>query len=299
MSEGNPFRCGFVAIVGRPNVGKSTLLNCMLGQKLSITSAKPQTTRHRILGIKTGADFQVAYVDTPGIHPGARRALNRYMNRAADGSLTDVDEVIMVVEAGRWTEEDTGVAVRLRPLTAPVILAINKVDRVKPKTALLPYIDDVAGRGEFSEIVPICARRGDNVERLEELVVAGLPVGEPLFPEDQFTDRSERFIAAEFVREKLMRRLGQELPYRLSVEVERFSEGDRLIEVNAIIWVERKGHKAIVIGEQGRLLKTVGSEARQDMQRMFGKKVLLKLWTKVKEGWSDDERALQRMGYRE
>lgn len=297
MPEPSAHRCGFAAVVGRPNVGKSTLVNQLVGQKLSITSRKPQTTRHRILGIKTQTHSQIVYIDTPGIHAGARRALNRYMNRTADGALDGVDVVIFVVEALRWRADDEHVLGRIRRAHAPVILAINKVDRVDDKNRLLPFITELSSHMTFAEVIPISARRGTQLEVLESRVVEQLPEGEPVFPRDQLTDRSERFFTAEIVREKLTRRLGQELPYQLSVEVEQFEETQSLIRIGAIIWVERRTHKPIVIGRGGEGLKAAGSEARADLQAHFGRQIHLQLWVKVKEGWSNDERALLRLGY--
>lgn len=290
-------RCGHVAVIGRPNVGKSTLVNHLVGQKLSITSRKAQTTRHRLLGIKSLPDAQIVYVDTPGLHAGAARALNRYMNRAASSALTGVDVILFVVEAGRWTDDDNHVLAKLAGARAPLVAAVNKVDKIADKQTLLPYIDELAKRAEFLEVVPISALRGTNTRRLEQVLIAALPPGAALFDEALFTDRSERFLAAELVREKLTERLGQELPYRLSVEIESFQLDGNLIRIGAIIWVERKSQKGIVIGQQGRLLKAVGSEARKDMEALFDHKVFLELWVKVKEGWSNDEQALQRLGY--
>ncbi len=293
-------RCGYVAIVGRPNVGKSTLLNHLLGQKISITSSKPQTTRHRILGIVSHPDAQVIYVDTPGIHEKAKRAMNRYMNRVAVASLQDVDLILFVVEALRWEREDEAVAERLRNVKAPVILVVNKVDKVADKRQLLPFLQEMAQKGDFREIVPLCAMRQMEVARLQQLVERMLPEHPPVFPPDQLTDRSERFLAAEIVREKLMRSLGEELPYAQTVEIERFSPGENgVMQIAAIIWVERSGHKGIVIGKGGRLLKKVGEQARKDLERLLGGKVFLRLWVKVKEGWSDDERILRSLGYRD
>ena len=291
------FRCGFAAIVGRPNVGKSTLMNRILGRKISITSRKPQTTRHRILGIKTTGAYQAVYLDTPGLNLGSNRAINRFMNREATGAMVGVDVVVFVIEALRWADGDADVQARLDESQVPVLLVVNKVDRVPDKTSLLPFIEQAARRREYAEIVPISARSGQNAALLEELVVRNLPEGAAIFPEDQITDRSERFLAAEVVREKLTRRLGKELPYRISVEVEHWEERERLLEVGAVVWVERSGQKAIVIGRQGRLLKTVGSEAREELESFFGKQVVLKLWAKVREGWSGDEALLRRMGY--
>ena len=290
-------RCGFVAIVGRPNVGKSTLLNHLVGQKVSITSDKPQTTRHRILGIKTAHGAQTIYVDTPGLHGRAGRAITRAMNRVAQGALQEVDLVVFVVEAPRWTEDDALVAERLRELKVPVIVAVNKVDRVRRREDLLPYLGELATRGAFAEIVPVSARSGDQLDTLEREVSRRLPESAALFPADQVTDRTERFLAGEIIREKLMRRLGEEVPYRLSVEVERFSEEGRTTRIDAVVWVEKAGQKAIVIGADGKMLKAVGADARRDIERMLERPVYLSLWVKVKEGWSDDERSLRRLGY--
>ncbi len=290
------YRCGYVAIVGRPNVGKSTLLNRILGQKISITSRRPQTTRHRILGIKTTERYQAVYLDTPGLHLNARKAMNRYLNRAASEVLDDVDVAVFVVEGTRWTDEDEWVLKRLERAGVPVILAINKVDKVD-KEALLAHIAELAGRAEFKAVVPLSARKGENVEALEEEVEKLLPPNAPFYPEDQVTDRSMRFMAAELVREKLMRRLGQELPYALTVEVESFEEERGVVHIGAVIWVERAGQKAIVIGKGGENLKEVGRQARLDLEKMMERKVFLRLWVKVKEGWSADERALRSLGY--
>jgi GTP-binding protein Era len=291
------FRCGYVAIVGRPNVGKSTLLNHILGQKLSITSRKPQTTRHRILGIVTRDNTQTVYVDTPGIHGEERKALNRYMNRAAFSALRDVDLVLFVIDGLKWTPDDELVLAKVKEVQVPVLLVINKVDEVGDKESLLPRINELAQRHGFAEVVPVSALRGHNVDRLQEIVAARLPLSPPFFPEDQLTDRSPRFLAAEIVREKVMRQLGDEVPYALTVEIEEFKEEGRLQRISALILVERPGQKAIVIGEGGQRLKRIGVEARQDMEKLFGGKVMLSLWVKVKGGWSDDERALKSLGY--
>ena len=290
-------RCGFVAIVGRPNVGKSTLLNHLVGQKVSITSSKPQTTRHRVIGIKTTGGAQAVYVDTPGLHGGKGRAIDRAMSRAALGALQEVDLVVFVVEALRWSKDDALVADRLRDLHVPVIVAVNKVDRVQRKEDLLPYLAELGTRGSFAEVIPVSARAGLQLDVLEREVGRRLPESAPLFSEDQETDRSERFLAGEIIREKLMRRLGQEVPYRLTVEIERFSEEGATTTIDAVIWVEKPGQKAIVIGAEGKMLKAVGSEARADIERMLEKRVHLGLWVKVREGWSDDDRALRQLGY--
>ena len=298
MSE-SAMRCGYVAIVGRPNVGKSTLLNRILGQKLSITSRKPQTTRHQILGIHTEDDLQVVYVDTPGLHKDDKgKALNRFMNQTASEALRHVDLVVFIVDRTAWTEEDQIVLDKLEHVRCPVILAVNKVDQLKDKDALLPQLDLLAGKRHFDAIVPISAQKGHNVERLQREVEARIPEGVHLFPEDQITDRSSRFVAAELVREKLMRNLGDEVPYGTTVEIEEFSHDGRVLTISALILVEREGQKRIVIGDKGSVIKTIGRDARLDMERMFDTKVMLNLWVKVKRGWSDNERALQSLGYR-
>jgi len=297
--ESTVHRCGHVAIIGRPNVGKSTLVNRLVGHKFSITSRKAQTTRHRLLGIKSGAHAQIIYVDTPGLHAGAGRALNRYMNRAASGALVGVDVIVFVVEANHWDDGDSHVLDQLASAEAPVVVAVNKADRVSDKQILLPFIDELSRRGEFLAVVPISALRGTNTERLERVLIDALPAGPAVYDEEQFTDRSERFLAAEMVREKLTERLGQELPYRLSVEIEAFQRVENVLKIGAVIWVERSSQKGIVIGRQGRVLKAVGSEARKDMEALFEQKVFLELWVKIKEGWSNDEQALQRLGYQD
>lgn len=292
-------RCGFVAVVGRPNVGKSTLVNAMVGVKLSITSNRPQTTRHRILGIATSDTSQVIFVDTPGIHTGHRRALNRAMNRTASRALIGVDVIMMVVEASGWIREDDRVLRRIGADAAPVILVLNKIDRIRCREAILPVLDDTVRRHDFAAAVPICARTGENIDRLQDVVGSHVPAGPPVFPEDHYTDRSEAFLAAEIVREKLIRRLGQELPHRLTVEIERFVEQERRTLINALVLVERNQHKAIVIGRGGRRLRDAGSAARRDIARMLGRPVHLEVWVKVREGWSDDTRALRGLGLAE
>jgi GTP-binding protein Era len=295
----NDFRCGFAAIVGRPNVGKSTLLNRILGQKISITAHRPQTTRHRILGIKTGESAQIIYVDTPGMHLDGKRAINRYMNRAASGSIHDVDVVVFVVDGLRWTDEDDLVLEKLKTVSVPVVLVINKIDEIKVKEALLPHLQALSEKLNFHAVIPLSAQTGEAVGRLEETVRELLPVSEPFFPEDQVTDRSERFLAAELVREKLVRTLEQELPYATTVEIEKFSLENDVRHIHAVIWVEREGQKGIIIGKQGQQLKRIGEQARKDMERAFDGKVFLRLWVKVREGWSDDERALRSLGYQD
>jgi len=298
MNEQQAFRSGYVAIIGRPNVGKSTLINRVLGQKLCITSRRPQTTRHRILGIKTTEDSQLIYVDTPGIHSDGKRAMNRYMNRAAAASVEDVDVVVFVIEGMKWTDEDERVLNKLQQNTSkPVILAMNKIDKLEDKATLLPQVEKIAEKFNFAAIVPLSARRGINIESLEESIYALMPEGEMIFDEDQLTDRSSRFLAAEMVREKLFRHLGQELPYSLTVDIEQFEDDNGMYRISAVIYVERNGQKSIVIGKKGELLKQVGKDAREDMEKLFGCKVFLQLWVKVREGWSDNERMLRNLGY--
>ncbi|MCP5449116.1 MAG: GTPase Era [Gammaproteobacteria bacterium] len=290
-------RAGYAALLGRPNVGKSTLLNRLIGQKLSITAPKPQTTRHVILGIQTLPDAQIVYVDTPGLHRRGQRALNRHLNRAAASVLGYVDVVVWLVEALRWTEEDEDVLQRLTDFAGPVVLAVNKVDRIPDKSRLLPFLRELAAKRSFSEVVPLAAIDGDNVVALEQVITRLLPVGDLLFPTEQITTASERFLAAELIREKLTRLLREELPYALTVEIERFADEGRLARIHAVIWVERETQKGIVIGEKGATLREVGRQAREDMERLFDRKVFLQTWVKVREGWSDDERALRSLGY--
>ena len=291
------FRCGYTALIGRPNTGKSTLLNRILGQKISITSRRPQTTRHRVLGIKTTDSAQLIYVDTPGIHEFEGRAMNRHLNRAAGSVLMDVDVIVFLVDGLRWTADDELVLNKLATVKCPVILAVNKIDQLEDRETLLPGLQALASRREFREIIPISAKRGDNVPALESCIESLLPVSPPFFPEDQVTDRSERFMVAELVREKLFRKLAKELPYGLTVEIESFKREQHITHIHALIWVERASQKSIVIGKQGRLLKEVGQQARRDIESLLGCKVNLKLWVKVKEGWADDERALRSLGY--
>ena len=291
------FRCGYVGLVGRPNTGKSTLLNRLLGQKISITSKRPQTTRHRILGIKTGKASQVIYVDTPGLHHYSGRAMNRHMNKSASRVLGDVDVVVFLVEGLRWTTDDELVLKKLAPVNCPVVLAVNKVDLIANKEELLPTLQLLSGKRRFEQIIPISARKGDNVAKLNACVEALLPESAPFFPQHQVTDRSERFLVAERVREKLFRKLGKELPYGLTVEVEHFRREGRIVHIHALIWVERRSQKNIVIGKQGAVLKEVGRQARVEIEGLLDSKVNLKLWVKVKEGWADDERALRSLGY--
>ena len=291
--------CGFVALIGQPNVGKSTLMNHLLGQKLSITSRKPQTTRHRILGIDTNPKGQVIYLDTPGMHKGGKRALNRYLNRTADTALMGVDAVVWLTDRLYWQDFDDAIIGKLQRAGLPVILAVNKVDRITARKELLEFFAEAQKRFPFAHIVPISALKGNNLEKLKSLILELLPEGGLIYPEEQITDRPERFLVAEIIREKLTRRMGQELPYALTVEIERYQELPAITRIYAIIWVERDTQKNMVIGKQGQLLKKVGSDARQDIQKLLAQKVYLQLWVKVKKGWSDNERALQSLGFNE
>ena len=295
-------RCGYVGLVGRPNVGKSTLLNRLVGQKISITSDRPQTTRHNVLGIFTEGADQIIYVDTPGQHGTERRALNRLMNRSARSVLADVDVLLMLVEAGRWKPDDDLVLDRLlrdrdgAGGRAP-LLVINKADMLKPPTRLLPFIDACSRRAQFAEIVPLSATTGQNVDRLLDCIRARLPKAVHLFPADQVTDRSERFMVAEIVREKIMRRVGEELPHQLTVGIERYAEEGPTLTIHCQILVEREGQKGIVVGHKGERLKLAGIEARRDIERLLDRHIRLELWVKVRGGWSDDERMLKQLGY--
>ena len=290
-------RAGYVAIIGRPNVGKSTLLNHILGQKLSITSRKPQTTRHKIMGIKTEGDVQVVYVDTPGMHENHDKALNRYMNKAAQSAVKDVDVIVFMIDRTKWTSEDEMVLKSLQYVKCPVILAVNKVDFLADKQDLLPTLQKLDAKGNFAHIVPMSAKTGHNVDRLESIITSFISEGMHLFPEDQITDRSSRFLAAELVREKIMRQLGDELPYSMTVEIEEFRYEDNLLVISAAILIDRQSQKHIIIGDKGSRLKQIGRDARLDMEEMFECKVMLNTWVKVKSGWADSERARKSLGY--
>ncbi len=289
--------CGFIALIGRPNVGKSTLMNHLLKQKISITSRKPQTTRHRILGINTTEAGQAIYMDTPGMHNSEKRALNRYLNRTAETTLLGVDVIVWLIDGLSWHEYDEVIFKKLEQAGLPVILAVNKVDKVKDKDAILAFFAEAQHRFPFEHLVPISALKRTNLDQLETLIMSLLPESDLIYPEDQVTDRPERFLAAEIVREKLTRRLGDELPYALTVEIERYEELPGITKIYAIIWVERLTQKNIVIGTQGEMLKKVGTDARFDIEKLIAKKVYLQLWVKVKKGWSDSERALQSLGF--
>lgn len=290
-------RCGYIAIIGRPNVGKSTLLNKILGQKLSITCRKPQTTRHQLIGIHTTDDVQAIFVDTPGMHKTSKKAINRYMNRAAKSVIHDVDVVLFLVEGKRWTEEEDWILQQLKTVEAPVVLVINKVDMIKDKGQLLPLLQDYSKRYDWADIIPISAKQGSQVEGLEKSLSKYLPINDFFYEEDQITDRSTRFLTAEIIREKLMRFLGDELPYDITVEIEHFKEQPKLTDIAAVIYVERATQKAIIIGYKGEKLKEIGQQARLDIEKLLERKIFLQLWVKVKSGWADDDKQLQSLGY--
>jgi len=301
VNQTSPYRSGSVAVIGRPNVGKSTLTNALVGAKVSIVSNRPQTTRHRLLGIASFPQGQIVLVDTPGLHREQGKfkasAMSRVMNRAARGSLEGVDAAMLVIEAGRWDDEDTLAYNVLSDAGVPVVLIVNKVDRLKDKAALLPFLAQVSEGREFAAVHPVSALKRKGLEALTKDLLALLPEQPPMFGEDEITDRSQRFLAGELVREQLMRQLGEELPYATTVEIERFTEDGALLRIGAVIWVEREGQKAIVIGKGGTRLKEIGAKARQQMERLFGAKVFLETWVRVREGWSDDEAALKAFGY--
>ena len=289
--------CGFVALIGRPNVGKSTLMNHLLKQKISITSRKPQTTRHRILGINTTEAGQAIYMDTPGMHNNESKALNRYLNRTAETTLLGVDVIVWLIDGLSWHEYDEVIFKKLEQAGLPVILAVNKVDKVKDKDEILAFFAEAQHKFPFEHLVPISALKRTNLDELENLIMQLLPEQNLIYPEDQITDRPERFLAAEIIREKLTRRLGDEVPYALTVEMERYEEHENLTKIYAIIWVERLGQKTIVIGKDGEMLKSVGTDARIDIEKLIDQKVYLQLWVKVKKNWSDNERAMQSLGF--
>ena len=290
-------RCGVIAIVGRPNVGKSTLLNHLLGQKLSITSRKPQTTRNQVLGVRTDGHLQFIFVDTPGLHLGQSKAINQAMNKAASSALNGVDLILFLCDRAKWTDEDEFVMSLIAQQSSPAALVVNKVDLIQGQSTLLPFIEGLSSRFEFDAVLPVSALRSRGLDELVKYLERHVPEGPHLFPEDQITDRSQRFLAAELVREKIIRQLGDELPYSAAVEIESFAEDGRgVLHIHALILVERDGQKKILIGESGDRLKSIGTSARKDMERAFDSKVMLKLWVKVKSGWSDDARALKTLG---
>ncbi len=291
-----PYRSGMVAIVGRPNVGKSTLMNRLIGVKLSIVSRRAQTTRHRILGIHTDSRAQIAFLDTPGFQLQHSSALNKEMNRTVTSALREVDAVMLVVEAGRLTKQDEEIMSML-PDAVPAVAVINKIDKLRDRTSLLPFIEQLRAAHQFAEFVPVSAAKGDGIPELIDIVVKHLPVGAPVYEEDAITDRPERFLAAEIVREKLFQYLGEELPYGTTVEIERFEHQGQLRRINATVIVSKPAHKAMVIGARGSKLKVIGTHARKDMERLFGGKVFLEVWVRVKQGWADDARSLRSLGY--
>ena len=303
------FKTGYVAIVGRPNVGKSTLMNHLLGQKLSITSRKPQTTRHRIHGILSNDEMQAVFVDTPGIHRNEVRAINERMNKAAVSALVDVDLVLFVVDSDQWRDDDLLTLQKLGETNLTVVLVINKADTLKDKGSVLPLIETFSDSFDFADIVPVSALKNQNLDRLQEVIASHLPIADPIYDTEQITDRSERFLASEIIREKIMRSAGDEVPYDLTVQIDGFKDEAAHIDpktgrprkactfIDATIYVERSGQKAIVIGDKGQRIKQVGMDARKDMEQLFDKKIMLTLWVKVKRGWSDDERALTSLGY--
>ena len=290
-------RCGFVAVIGRPNVGKSTLINAILGSKVSIVTPKPQTTRHRILAVYTRNDSQIIFIDTPGLHRGAAKTINRMMNRTAASALSDADLILFVSEANRWTAEDQDVLDRLKESTAPAIALLNKIDKVHPKEELLSVMSAMSERHTFDEVLPISAKLNDNLDRLVELIPAYLPESPALYPEEMITDRSESFQIAELIREKLTLLLRQEVPYGLTVEIEQINKEPEGVGINAIIWVERDSQKGIVVGKGGNVLKKVGRSARLELKERLSMPVHLELWVKVKDNWADSEKELLRLGY--
>jgi len=297
MSE--VFRSGLITLFGRPNVGKSTLLNRLVGAKVSIVSPKPQTTRHRILGIRTEEHWQAVFVDTPGLTRDIPQRIHRYMGRAASGSLEGVDLALLVVTADRWHVEDDYPLGLAQQASCPVVLVLNKIDRVKDRRQLLPLIESMSAKMKFTDVVPISAQSGKNVDALEALLPRYLPEQPPIYPSDQLTDKSERFLAAELIREQIFRRYGQEVPYATAVDIETFKHEKGTLHIGATIWVDKEGQKPIIIGAKGAGLKTVGRQARLEMQKTFGEKVFLELWVKVRHGWADNERALRQLGYSE
>ncbi len=290
-------KSGYIALIGRPNVGKSTLMNHVLGQKISITSRKPQTTRHRILGIHTSEQGQLVFMDTPGMHRDEKKALNRYLNKTADTTLLGVDVVVWLIDSPSFHDYDEVIFKKLERAALPVILVINKVDKIQDKTRMMEFMSTAQKRYPFANIIPASALKKTNLDQLEKSIMDLLPEGGLIYPEDQITDRPERFMAAEIIREKLTRRLGDELPYALTVEIERYEDLPKISKIYAIIWVERSSQKNIVIGKQGEMLKKIGMDARRDIEQLIGQKVYLQLWVKVKKGWSNNERSLQSLGF--
>lgn len=291
-------RSGFVAIVGRPNVGKSTLMNHMIGQKISITSRKPQTTRHQILGVRTKESSQIVFVDTPGLHTAKNKTLGRYMNRVARGSLADVDCVLLVISANEaWSKQEENILALIKKEEKPVILVLNKIDKLDNQEKLFPLVDDLRTKHEFQEIVPVSALRGTQLDQLVQVILERLPVQDKLYPDEQLTDKSERFMVSEILREQIFRQVGQEVPYSVAVDIEEYKESKNRVEIRAIIYVEKSGQKAILIGKNGARIKSIGTAAREAAEKFLNKKVHIETWIKVKEKWSDDARALRSFGY--
>jgi len=291
------FQSGFIAVIGRPNVGKSTLINELIGQKLSITSHRPQTTRHRIHAIDTADNYQMVFVDTPGIHMGNKKAINSYMNRAASSSMKDVDMILWLVESDKWTKEDSRVLEHVSQVDVPVILCVNKVDKLKTAQAVLPFLEKVGQKYQATDMFPLSAFSKKDTAALRELILKHLPEQEMIFDPDFITDRSEKFVVAEFIREKLMRHLADELPYDITVEIEQYELDGNMRRISARIFVDKASQKNIVIGNKGEMLKLIGTEARKSIEGFLDRKVFLKLWVKVSTGWSDDKRALASLGY--
>jgi len=291
------YRAGFVAVIGRPNVGKSTLVNSLVGSKISIVSSRPQTTRHRMLGIASFPEGQLVLVDTPGIHAKQSRAMNRYMNRAARGAVSDVHAAVLVIEAGRWHDDDALAYSALKHSEVPVLLVVNKIDKLADKNALLPFIQEITADRAFHSVHLISALKNKGTADVARDLIRIMPESEPLYDEDEITDKSQRFLAGELVREQLMQRLGDELPYSATVEIEKFEVDGSLLRIGAVIWLEREGQKAIVIGKGGERMKSISTSARIGMEALFGSKVFLETWCRVRDGWSDDEAALRRFGY--
>jgi GTPase len=295
--DSSEFQFGYVTIIGRPNVGKSTLLNRVIGQKLSITSRKPQTTQRRLLGIKTEKQSQVVYIDTPGMQSKYKDSLNRYMRREISNALLHIDVLVFMVESLKWTDADEEILETIESTKNPVLLLINKIDRTRNKELLLPFIEKLSKRMSFADVIPISAGKNINIGEFESAIKKLLPSGVAEFPDDQMTDRSERYIAAEFIREKLIRKLGEELPYRITVTIEKFTEEKEGLTIDAMIWVESDSQKSIVIGKDGGVLKAVGEQARKDMQLLFDKKIYLRTWVKVKKNWTEDPNLLKQFGF--
>ncbi|MDH5633629.1 MAG: GTPase Era [Gammaproteobacteria bacterium] len=302
MNPDTPYRCGYVALIGRPNAGKSTLLNRLVGEKLAITSRRPHTTRQQVLGIRTTPACQLIFIDTPGMHDSRQNSMNRYINRIARGALEGVDAIVVLITPRGWTDTDKTILQAALKENVPVIIAINKVDTLEDRDALLPLIAEssaMPGADVIQDIIPISALRGENLDRLEKLLMRQLPEQPAVFPEDQLTDRTDRFMASEYIREQVFRQLGQEVPHAAAVSIESYAEEKKLIRIEAIIWVEREGQKAIVIGKKGQRMKDIGSEARKQLEAFLGKKVFLQLWVKVRENWRDNEMMLRNLGFGE